>query len=142
MREHRASNIFILVGAVLLIVIMLVACHSESWGTERCDYELHNQGVQIEKMNADHSCEPSYDVDEQSNCPNNICTFVVQWNREKPIVWVWERNISDNHWLKVYASQGECHVRAYREGRVIGYDAGVPPWVYTECFNWAVSVNQ
>ncbi len=115
--------------AVAVLSFIPVACNDTH--STRCNTLLAAQIQRTNELGAVVQCDPSYDPDEPSTAQ-----FVVQWNRAQPIVWIWERRNTD-YWLRVHAFMGIYEVIAWKDGRVVGYDAGVPIAIEQEALNWA-----
>ncbi len=116
---------------VVLALIVLVACGNDTHNA-RCNQLLAAPIRNVNDLGGIVLCDPSHDSDEPANAQ-----FVVQWNRPEPIVWLWEDR-QDDWWLKVHAYMGVYEIVAWRDGRVQGYDAGVPRQIEQEALSWAV----
>lgn len=135
---------------IIISLLFLPGCHQRSTNVARCDVNLDPQASSIERMGAWMRCDPSYDPDEQSHCPPTYkCDHVVQWNRfrsdgaREPQGWEWEKNL-DARQLQFYGWMLEFEIGAWTQGRIPDYylntqKAGVPPDVYQDAFNYALS---
>lgn len=117
---RRRLYLLALVMVVLAIALAVSAC--QPTGSTRCDSVLVPQNVSIGDHGAVLRCDPSYDPDEPATA-----IFIVQWNRERPIVWLWPDRIDDDRVLRLLAWIGDGEVVAHARGMVPAtYKAGVP----------------
>lgn len=141
--------------AVLVLLTIAPSCtptlQFRTTNITRCDNELPQQIDATITEGGWLRCDPSYDPDEQSHCPNGVCTLVVQWNRflpdgtREPQVWIWQANVTDSYWLHVYAWMLVYELRAWHAGRITDYylnvqKDSVPPDVERDAFAWAVAI--
>ncbi len=119
------------IALAVLASVALVGCNDTH--STRCNTMLAAQIQQTNDLGGIVQCDPSYDPDEPATAQ-----FVVQWNRAQPIVWIWERRNTD-YMLRIHGWMGVYEVQAYNDGRVRGYDAGVPVAIEREALAWATA---
>lgn len=132
---------------VALTAATLTACHPSS-NVQRCDDQIAQQEESVANMGGWLRCDPSYDADEQANCPPTYrCSSVMEWDTytngvRVPTAWEWQANL-DGYWLQVNAWMLVDEMYAYKAGRIPSYYLdvqrdGVPADIEQEAFQWAI----
>ncbi len=125
---------------VVGLALACVAC--QPTGSPRCDQQLGVQATVIELNGGVLRCDPSYDKDEPATA-----THVMQWNRGKPIWWLWADTRFpqriDDYWLEVDGWVGVYELQAFHDGRVPDFYISVQKWgvpvdVEADAYRWAV----